>query len=109
LRQWVLDCLVLSDRPVEDFALAGVVHRLAQRGPAEAHRLGGNQNTLGVHAMENVFEAPALLADAVRGRNAKAIEENLILIPRLAPHLLDLADLDARSIDGGVEEAEPVR
>src|SRR4029077_2744772 len=51
----------------------------------------------------------ALLADAVRGRDAKAVEEDLIRIHRLAPHLLDLADLDASSIDGGVEEAEPVR
>ena len=40
-----------------------------QRAAAEADRLGGDQDALGIHAVQDVFEAPALLADAILDRN----------------------------------------
>src|SRR4029079_14250357 len=103
-RQRVLDPLVLADRPVEDFALAGVVDSLAQRRATQTHRLRGDEYPLRIHAVEDVFEPPALLADAIPSRDTKTIEKHLIGVDRLAAHFLDLADLDMRAVDGGVEQ-----
>ena len=59
------DALVLADRAVEHDALVGVGDGPAQRHPADAERLGGDQDALGVEPVEQVLEAAALLADAV--------------------------------------------
>src|SRR5260370_938478 len=64
LGQRMLDPLVLADRPAEDDALAGVARGAGERGPPEPDRLGSDQDALGVHAMQDVLEPPALLADA---------------------------------------------
>ena len=44
-------------------------HRPPQGGPADAERLGGDQDALGVEPVEQVVEAAALLADAVVDRH----------------------------------------
>src|SRR5207302_5648357 len=60
LRERVLDALVLSDRPIEHDALVGVARGALQRDPAQADRLGGDQDALRVHAVQDVVEAAAL-------------------------------------------------
>jgi hypothetical protein len=69
LRQRMLDGLVLADRAVEDDALVGVLDSPLQRRLAQADSLGGDQDALGVHAVQDVLEATALLADAVFDRD----------------------------------------
>ena len=59
------DALVLADRPAEDDAVLGVCDRLVHRHPADAERLGADQDALRVEPVEQVPEALALLADAV--------------------------------------------
>ena len=58
-----LDALVRADRPAEDDALASRRRRLLDEPAAVADALGGDQDALGVHAVEDVAEALALLAD----------------------------------------------
>ena len=61
----MLDGLVLPDRPAEHDALFCIGGRALECGAAEADRFGGDQNALRIHAVENVLEAAALLADPV--------------------------------------------
>src|SRR3954465_8974203 len=61
----MLDRLVLSDRPVEHHALLRILRCPLDRAAAEADELGGNQDALRVHAVQDVLEALALLADAI--------------------------------------------
>src|SRR5438105_8921877 len=100
----MLDSLVLADRPAEDDALAGVARGAGERGAPEPHRLGGDQNALRVHAVQDVLEPPALLADAVGDRHSEAVNEQQVRIDRLAPHFRDLAYLDLAAVEIGVEE-----
>ena len=51
------DALVLADRPVEHHPLLGVGHRPAQRRPADAEGLGGDEDPFGVEPVEQVAEA----------------------------------------------------
>ena len=64
-RERVLDALVLADRAAEHDALAGVARGAGQRGAPEPHRLGGDQDALRVHAVQDVLEAAPLVADPV--------------------------------------------
>ena len=52
-----------------------------------------DQDALGVHAVEDVAEAPALLADQVLGRHFEIVEEHLVGV--VVDHRLDRPDLDA--------------
>ena len=76
-----------------------------ERGAAEPDRFGGDQDALGIHAVQDVFEAAAFLADAVVGRHVQSVDEDLIGIDRVAPHLVDHAHLDMAAIERGVEQA----
>ena len=58
-----LHALVRADRPAEDDALRRVARRPLDEPAAVADALGGDQDPLGVHAVEDVAEALALLAD----------------------------------------------
>ena len=58
--------LVLADRPVEDDPLLGVVDAFFEKPAAVADAFLGDQDALGVHAVEDVAEALALLADQAR-------------------------------------------
>ena len=57
LGERVLDALVLADRPAEHDALAGIARGAGQRGAAEPDRLGGDQDALRVHAVQDVLKA----------------------------------------------------
>ena len=72
------DRLVLADRPAEDHALTRVVRRFAQRHAANAHRLGGDENALRIHAVQNGAEALPFRTDTIRGRHRHAVEEHLV-------------------------------
>ena len=74
----MLDALVLADRSAEDDAFGGVGGGLAQRSEAEADGFGGDQDALGVHAVQDVLEAAAFLADAVFHRNLQPVDEQLV-------------------------------
>ena len=65
----MLDRLVLADRAAEHDALLGVGGGAPKRGAAEADRFGGDQDALGIDAVQDVLEAAALLADAVLVRH----------------------------------------
>ena len=54
--------------------------------------LGGDQDALGVHAVEDVAEAHALLADQVLGRDLEIVDEHLGGV--VVDHRLERADLD---------------
>ncbi len=101
----MLDGLVLADRPVEYDALLRIVCRARERDPAEAHRLGGDQDALGIHAVQNVFEAAAFVADAVGGRHLQSVDEHLVRIDRFAPHFRNLARFHEVAVEIGIEEA----
>ena len=57
LRQRMGDGLVLADRPAEHHALARVAGGLSQGGAADADRLGGDQDALRIHAVQDGAEA----------------------------------------------------
>ena len=104
----MLHALVLSDRPVEHDALAGVRRGACECGAAQAHGLGGDQDALGVQPVEQDLEAAAFLADAVLGGHRQRLDEQHVRVDGLAAHLRDLADLDACAIESRVEQREPV-
>ena len=76
-----------------------------ERGAAEADRFRGDQNALRIHAVKNVLEAAALLADPIVDRNLQSVDEHLVRVDRLASHFLDLAHLDEAAIERGIEQA----
>jgi hypothetical protein len=75
-RQRKLDALVLADRTVEDDPLLGVFDALLQQPAAVADAFLRHQNALGIHPVEDVAEAPALLADQVLGRHFEIVGED---------------------------------
>ena len=83
----MLDRLVLADRPAEDDAILGVLRCPLDGGAAEADRLGGNQNALRIHAVQDVVEALAFLADAVLDRHRRPSMNNLLESTALRPIL----------------------
>ncbi len=102
----MLDRLVLPDRAVEHHALFCIVGRLAQRGAAEADRLGADQDALRIHAVQDVFEALALLADPVLHRHRQVVDEELVGIDGAAPHLRDFARVDVLAVEVRVEKTQ---
>src|SRR6266436_3599782 len=80
----MLDRLVLTDLPTEDHSLLRVGAGAIERRLAEPDSLGGDQDALGVHAVQDVLEASALLADAVGLGNAQAVDEQHVRIDGMA-------------------------
>ena len=74
----MLNGLVLANGAAEHDAVLGVLRRALDRRATEPHGLRGDQDTLGVHAVQDVLEALAFLADAILDRNVEAVEEHLI-------------------------------
>ena len=91
-----LHALVLADRPAEHDALLGVVGGAADEELGIAQALRGDQDALGVHAVDDVAEALALLADQVLGRHLQVVEEHLAGV--VVDHGVDLLDLDALAL-----------
>ena len=106
LRQRMLDALVHADRAVEHDAAFRIGRGPRQRDLAEANRFGRDQDALGIHAVQDVFEAAALFAEAILDRDFKILEEQLVGIDGLAAHLLDLVHGDALLVEIGVEQAQ---
>src|ERR1700733_3061476 len=106
--EWMLDSLVLADRPIENDALAGVFRRAPQRILTDSDRLDTDQNTLGIEAVEDVAESLALFADPVRFRNEQPVDEDGVGIDRFAAHLRYAADLDLGTIQVGVKNSDTV-
>ena len=65
-----LDALVLADGPAEDLALLRPRAGFVYKETAVAYALGGYQDALGVHPVEDVAKALSLLADEVSSRHA---------------------------------------
>src|SRR6516162_1584742 len=105
----MLNGLILADRTVEYDALARIARRALHGQHAKPYRFGSNQNPLRVHAVQNIFEPASLFADAIIDRNLEPLDEELVGVDGLAPHLLDLVDLDPVAIEVGVEQAQPLR
>src|SRR5882762_399606 len=90
-----LHALVLADRPAEDLPLVCVGGRLGDEPPRVADTLGADQNVLCVHAVEDVAEALALLADEVLGGDLEVLEEDFG--GRVVDHGADRPDRQALS------------
>ena len=58
--------------------------------------------------MQDVVEAPALLADAVGDRHFEPVDEQLFESTALRPIFGDLADLDLAAVEIGVEQGHAV-
>src|SRR6185312_16686777 len=108
LRERMLDALVLADGTAEDDALARVSGGAIERGEAQPDRLGGDQDALRIHAVQDLLEALAFLADEIGARHLETVDEKHVRIDRLAAHLGDLAHFDGGAIEGGIEEADAV-
>src|SRR5262245_27216509 len=102
--QRMLNGLVLADWSVKDDTLAGIVRGFSQGSRAKSHRFSGNQNAFRVHAMQNVFKAAALLADAVGFLDFKVLEEQFVGIDSLTAHLFDFRNPDAFTVEAGIEK-----
>ena len=104
----VLDGLVLADGAAEDVAVLGVLGGAFEGDEAEADGFGGDEDSFGVEAVEDVFEAPALFADEVFLGDDEVVDEELVRVDGFAAHFVDFADFDAGAVEFGVEEAEAV-
>src|SRR5215218_4276291 len=78
LRYGELDALVLADGSAEDDALRGTAGGLIYEPPSVADALGGDEDPFGVHAVEDVPEALAFLADQAARRDAQVLEEEFV-------------------------------
>ena len=80
-----------------------------QQPAAVADAFLGHQDALGIHPVEDVAEAPALLADQVLRRHLQIVEEHLGRV--VVDHRLDRPDLDPLprlSLQIDEEHREPV-
>src|SRR5919107_3521180 len=73
-----LDALVLAYLAAEDEALRGAAGCTVHEPPPVADALGGDEDPLGVHAVEDIAEALALLTDQAVRRYAQVLEEELV-------------------------------
>src|SRR5688572_15894026 len=106
-RERMLDRLVLADRPVEYHALLRVPGRARHRAAPQPDELGGDQDALRIHAVQDVLETLAFLADAIGLGHRQRVEEHLVRVDRVAAHLLDLAHLDVLAVEVRIEERQP--
>ena len=104
----MLDALVLADRAVEHHALARIGGGAAQRILADADGFHADEDALGVEAIEDVAEAPPLLADAVGLGHEQPVDEDGVGVDRLAAHLGDLAHLDLGAVEVGVKNRDAI-
>ena len=103
----MLDRLVLADRPVEHHALLRVLGGARHGAAPQPDELRRDQDALGIHAVQDVLEALALLADAIGLGHRQRVEEHLVRVDRVPAHLLDLAHLDVLAVEVGIEQRQP--
>jgi enoyl-CoA hydratase/carnithine racemase len=99
------DFLIHADRPVEDDAVLVILDSVSERGAADADRLRGDEDALGVQAVEDVLEPSPFLADPILDRHRQVVDEQFVRVDRLAPHLVDLAHGDVATVELSVEQA----
>ena len=105
-----LHALVGADGAPENLALSGIRTGLLDEPAAIADALGRDQDSLGVHAVQDVAKAPALLADQAGGGDHQVVEEELG--GRVVDHGADRPDFEAvaeRALKLDEEDREPVR
>ena len=73
-----LNALVLADRPLEHHAFTRVPAGALDEPVPVADALGGDQDALRVHAVQDVAETLTLVADQVLGRHFEIVEEHLV-------------------------------
>lgn len=88
-----LDALILADWPFKDHPLLRIATGTINEPVTIANTFGGNQNTLGVHAIQNVAKAHAFLTNEAVERDAQIVEEDLGSV--VVDHYLDWLDGDA--------------
>ena len=85
-----LHALVLADRAAEQHPFLGIGAGLGDEPFRIAHAFGGDQQPLGIHAIQDVAEAAPLDADQILGRHVHIVEEDLAGI--VVHHGADRAD-----------------
>src|SRR4029079_5945428 len=100
------DRLVLANAAPEDPALARIARSAVQGGAAYPHRFRGDEDSLGVHAMQNKAKAVTLGANPIGNGNAHAVEKELVGIDSVAAHLVYGAVSRACAVESGVEKRE---
>src|SRR5215210_2293863 len=75
-----LDALVLPYRAAEDRAFVGAAGGAVHEPAPVADALGGYQDALGVHPVQDVPETPPLLADQGVRRDVQVFEEELVCL-----------------------------
>src|SRR6218665_2680565 len=98
LGQRVLYALVLPDGAAKHLPLAGIAGGPRERGAAQAHGLAGDQDALGVQAVQDVAKALALLAHQVLLGDAQPVDEDLVGVHAFAAELFDLAHLHGAAV-----------
>ena len=71
-----LDALILPDRAAEHLALIGIAGGLGDEPAGIADAFGGDQDALRIHAVQDVAEALAFLADQVLRRHFQIVQED---------------------------------
>src|SRR3546814_8327306 len=97
-----------SDLTAEYDALLRIGDRAAQCVLADRDRLGRDQYTFGVQAVEDIAEALAFLTDPILFGDEQSVDEDRVRIDRLATHFRNLVDVDLRAIKIGVEDGDAV-
>ena len=105
-----LHALILADGAPEDLALLRPARRALDEPAAIADALGGDQDALGVHAVEDVAEAAPLLADQAARRDRHVVEGQFVRL--VIEHDRDRLDGQAvrqRVVQVDQEDGEAVR
>lgn len=102
------DALVLPDGTAEDDPFAGVPHRRVEGRTADAQRLVGQQDPLGVQPVEQIPEALPLLADPPGGGHPQPVQDDLVGGDRVPAHLGDGPQPDGSGVQIGQEEGHAV-
>src|SRR5215510_13409414 len=72
-----LDSLILADRTIEYYSLLGITAGALDEPAAIANAFGGDQNALGVQAIEQITKTLAFFADEIFCGNFNIVKENL--------------------------------
>src|ERR1700692_2071650 len=103
----MLDTLILADLSAEHYPILGILRRELKHGAAHADLLGGDENALGVHAVEYVAQTLALLSNQRVFRHRQVVNEEFVGVDRSTAQLVDLPNVDVVAVELRVEEAKP--
>ena len=89
-RNGKLNSLIGANGPAKDDALCRVLRRLSYEPPAVANTLSRNQNSFGIHTVEDVPESLALFPNEGLLRQLQVVDEDFGC--RVIHHRLDRSD-----------------